>query len=579
MSTFSDSDIDVFVAWFRENGGQVDTQVMAIAEIPDSGRGAIALCDIPTGHTLFTLPRTLTLSTRTSPLPALFGLSAWRVHRLHRGWVGLILCMMWEDAWAHERHSGDGEDKRGKATWAPYMGTLPSAFDTPIFWSAEELGELKGTAVIDKIGRDDAERAYWERVVPAVKTSPILFPPSHHHKWYTLDAYHRAGSRILSRSFTVSRWTEDGEDDHEGEGRNDGDEGEDIQVDTRANTSLGSAMDVDDPQESSHEDAGSVSDEDDEDEDEDPSDVAMVPMADLLNARWGSENAKLFYEPLILRMVTTREIKQGEQIFNTYGDPPNSDLLRRYGHVDLVRLDSASSEPTGGKDGDVQMNENNVGTENIDVKNIGNPSDVVEIRADLVVGVIQNRSRPKGKDVGERIEWWLDEGEDDTFLLSTPISPFSDSLPPPLISLTRLLLLPTPDFTTARSKGKLPKGKLKKGDTNDTKEVLEVLDEVLKKREETYIGGSAEDDERLLCSPGTLTKHRRYAVVVRLGEKRILRDVREVVKGMLAEVGDGKEMAKSDKGGGKGGKGVRITGTKRVASGADNERGAKKARR
>ena len=27
-----------------------------------------------------------------------------------------------------------------------------------------------------------------------------------------------------------------------------------------------------------------------DDEEEDPSDVAMVPMADLLNARWGSEN-------------------------------------------------------------------------------------------------------------------------------------------------------------------------------------------------------------------------------------------------------------------------------------------------
>ena len=27
-----------------------------------------------------------------------------------------------------------------------------------------------------------------------------------------------------------------------------------------------------------------------DDEEDDPSDVAMVPMADLLNARWGSEN-------------------------------------------------------------------------------------------------------------------------------------------------------------------------------------------------------------------------------------------------------------------------------------------------
>lgn len=33
-------------------------------------------------------------------------------------------------------------------------------------------------------------------------------------------------------------------------------------------------------------------------------------------------------------MVSTKPIKAGEQIYNTYADPPNSDLLRRYGHVD-----------------------------------------------------------------------------------------------------------------------------------------------------------------------------------------------------------------------------------------------------
>jgi N-lysine methyltransferase SETD6 len=78
------------------------------------------------------------------------------------------------------------------------------------------------------------------------------------------------------------------------------------------------------------EDTGGDSDSDDE---EDPSDVAMVPMADILNARYGCENvcsisvlfsyhfvfnaltqAKLFYEPDVLRMVSTKDIKASEQI-------------------------------------------------------------------------------------------------------------------------------------------------------------------------------------------------------------------------------------------------------------------------
>jgi SET domain-containing protein 6 len=46
--------------------------------------------------------------------------------------------------------------------------------------------------------------------------------------------------------------------------------------------------------------------------------------------------ARLFYEPQTLNMMSTARIPAGSQIFNTYADPPNSDLLRRYGHVDEV---------------------------------------------------------------------------------------------------------------------------------------------------------------------------------------------------------------------------------------------------
>ena len=108
-------------------------------------------------------------------------------------------------------------------------------------------------------------------------------------------------------------------------------------------------------------------------------------------------------------MVTIRSIRQGEQIvslfltalpihgllgahmrngqWNTYGDPPNSDLLRRYGHVDQVPL-------AGG--------------------GLGNPADIVEIRADLVMEVIvQNYPQWDGPRSTERVDWWLEEGGDE----------------------------------------------------------------------------------------------------------------------------------------------------------------------
>lgn len=140
---------------------------------------------------------------------------------------------------------------------------------------------------------------------------------------YSLEMYHIMGSRILSRSFNVERW-------------NSGEDEEEIPA---ANTSHGSGMDVDSPEgnenvDEPHHAETEGEEEEDDDEEEDSSDVAMVPMADLLNARYGSENvcghhilhlcsflivqnfsqAKLFYEKHQLKMVSTKPIKVGEQI-------------------------------------------------------------------------------------------------------------------------------------------------------------------------------------------------------------------------------------------------------------------------
>jgi SET domain-containing protein 6 len=103
-------------------------------------------------------------------------------------------------------------------------------------------------------------------------------------------------------------------------------------------------------------------------------------------------------------MITTRPIGAGEQIvmsllflfnihyltltqWNTYGDLPNAELLRRYGHVDVLPL-------SDGK--------------------LGNPGDVVEIRADAVVSAIMQRhSTLSSESSQERIDWWLEEGGDE----------------------------------------------------------------------------------------------------------------------------------------------------------------------
>jgi len=205
-------------------------------------------------------------------------------------------------------------------------------------------------------------------------------------------------------------------------------------------------------------------------------------------------------------MVTTKLIRTGEQIWNTYGDPPNSDLLRRYGHVDMVPL------PQGGK---------------------GNPSDIVEVRADLLVSVLTRQNcGVSPESTKQRIEWWLEEGGDDVFVLETDLE-----LPESFLSLVRLLLLPAGEWAKARDKGKPPRPRI-------DGQALSFIIQVLQRRLEEYPTG-VEYDAALLSENIPLNK--RHAVIVRLGEKQILRAAIEKQQGMQQALEGNGDQGKSMK--------------------------------
>jgi SET domain-containing protein 6 len=165
-----------------------------------------------------------------------------------------------------------------------------------------------------------------------MQSRPDLFVPSDIPTRYSLSTYHLMGSSILSRSFTIEKM-----DDEQQRADND----------DAGNTSIvstGSAMDIDEPKakepdccgndhdhdhNNAHEhgkndqlEHGQEGDEGDEGEDSDDeeevaAEVVMIPLADILNARYHSENVRLFYEPDCLKMVSIKPIKSGEQIVGT----------------------------------------------------------------------------------------------------------------------------------------------------------------------------------------------------------------------------------------------------------------------
>lgn len=92
--------------------------------------------------------------------------------------------------------------------------------------------------------------------------------------------------------------------------------------------------------------------------------------------------------------------------YNTYASPPNSELLRKYGHVDAIPLDDATLTF--------------LEAEEVGEWPFGNPGDQVELQGDEVVrAVLSHRGSSAAADsareelMTERIDWWLEEGQDE----------------------------------------------------------------------------------------------------------------------------------------------------------------------
>ena len=121
-------------------------------------------------------------------------------------WVQLILVLVYEFL------------RYEKSTWKPYLDVLPEQFDTPMFWSTEELGHLQASSVLAKIGRNTAEEMFRKQILPIIKESSGLFIPTGGvlpTDEQLMSLAHRAGSAIMAYAFNLEN--EDDESEDEGE--------------------------------------------------------------------------------------------------------------------------------------------------------------------------------------------------------------------------------------------------------------------------------------------------------------------------------------------------------------------------
>ncbi|CCF51530.1 hypothetical protein NDA11_003738 [Ustilago hordei] len=476
----------------------------------------------------------------------------------------------------------------GEQNWGAYFEIMPTEFSTPMFWQEADLKHLAGTSIADKIARDEAEADYHIKALPYIQSLPDVFldgveseeqRDAEVREWYPLETYHIMGSRILSRSFHVKSRKKglegktvdmDDLDDDEDEEVDESeaevleDEGEadaaEARTDDEADESKQDDGEVDETKDDGNESDESDDDDDDDDDEEEQEqenviDISMTPMADMLNARFESDNARLFYKSHVLEMRATKPISAGEQIFNTYADPPNSDLLRRYGHVD---------EPNG--------------------------SDVVELDAKLILqatfshlsSLLPRNEEDLKKDLEERLEWACSSlGIDEVFILNYLFTP---SKKPPhraepekpspkelkaaatgggiseeMIALARVLTQSRETFEKAKAKGKGPSARVEAQEEHSLEggktvrvSVSEIMMNAIDLRLRDYPnGGSVEEEEAKLYGSrkGEVSgENERRALVVRLGEKRVLMDQKRVLKYVLERLKEAEaENAKKKK--------------------------------
>ncbi|CAG5958471.1 unnamed protein product [Menidia menidia] len=148
--------------------------------------------------------------------------------------------------------------------------------------SREERAELlRGTGLPELVDTDlsNIRREYKEVVVPFMLRHPDLWSPDTH----TLELYTQLVAFVMAYSFQEPQEEED--------------------------------------------------DEDEEEEEKAPNPPVMVPMADMLN-HVSDHNANLEFTAESLKMVCVRRIAKGEEVFNTYGQMANGQLLHMYGFTE-----------------------------------------------------------------------------------------------------------------------------------------------------------------------------------------------------------------------------------------------------
>ncbi|CAK9441778.1 uncharacterized protein LODBEIA_P56460 [Lodderomyces beijingensis] len=316
-----------YLAWLKTQGVKINPKVTIFDYTAvNQGRGVIATENLEADEVIATIPKSVLVNvTQNSLVKDYPHLEYELVHLNH--WDGLIITLLYEFR------------RRGESRWASYLDVLPTShFNQLMWWNSNELNMLQPSCILERIGKDSALKMF-ERILKIINRLQITELND-----VTTEQYNVVATLIMSYSFDVE--ITDAEEEKL----------EDLVASerkARQPTTPQQQRDNDVVRDFDRENESEREQEQEQREDamisnledvEQRLEVAiiidgylksMVPFADTLNADTNYNNAIVSDadENLVIKTITA--IKTGDQIYNTYSDHPNSEILRRYGYVEL----------------------------------------------------------------------------------------------------------------------------------------------------------------------------------------------------------------------------------------------------
>lgn len=298
---------------------------LCIDEGSVSGIGVRAVVDLKEGDIIATIPKKACLTIRTSAAG----------HMIEEaelgGALGLAVAFMYE------------RSKGTNSPWYAYLQLLPHQERVPLVWTVDEVDTLLAGTELHKVVEEDMKLFHedWkESVASLTALDPMEFP----RDWFSVEQYFAAKTIVGSRAFEI--------DDYHGYGMvpladlfNHKTAAEDVHFTL---VPIDYSTDIDNPEASySDEECNTRSCSDISDCMHSEADTGLSP---ILNGNDNDDikgtcfsNAGSSSE--VLEMILVKDVKEGSEVFNTYGTLSNAALLHRYGFTepdnpfDIVNID------------------------------------------------------------------------------------------------------------------------------------------------------------------------------------------------------------------------------------------------